>query len=163
CRWSGSMLIPGSWCGTRSFRTFSVGSQSQGTPFPRAERFCLWRWAAPRVRGSGGCWTLPRVSSCRGVLFRRVRSGAGLRSWGMGFDGAQRENVEVAARSGERYLHPGVVSDQGVLRLDYVPEPDWARGEVGAEFLSWDGGEATVVPVDLSPNESLLVDIEGST
>ena len=83
--------------------------------------------------------------------------------WVRGFDGAQREHVEVAARSGERYLHPGVVTDQGVLRLDYVTEPDWARGEVGAEFLSWDGGEATVVPVDLSPNESLLVDIEGST
>ncbi|MFE1167536.1 hypothetical protein [Nocardiopsis sp. NPDC058789] len=80
----------------------------------------------------------------------------------MDFDGSRREHIESAARPGEMAIHPGVVTEEGMLRLDYLTEDEWARGEVNAEFLSWENGASRLVPVDLSPNEPLLFQTEGS-
>lgn len=79
-----------------------------------------------------------------------------------GFDGSVREHVEVVAWPGEGSIHPGVITGEGVLRLDYLTEGELSRGEVEAEFLSWSSGESRRVPVDLSSNESLLLHTEGS-
>lgn len=80
----------------------------------------------------------------------------------MNFDGSRREHVEGSVRPGEAAIHPGMVTGEGMLRLDYLTDEVWARGEVNAEFLSWENGESWLVPVDLSPNEPLLFQTEGS-
>ncbi len=78
------------------------------------------------------------------------------------FDGSVREHIEVGARPGEGSIHPGVVTGEGVLRLDYLTDGELSRGEVEAEYLNWASGESRQVPVDLSSNESLLLHTEGS-
>lgn len=80
----------------------------------------------------------------------------------MDFDGSVREHVEFSGRPAERLLHPGIILDEGVLRLNYLTDGDLARGDVTAEFWPWSGDEPQAVPIDLAPNEELLLNMEGS-
>jgi hypothetical protein len=53
------------------------------------------------------------------------------------FDGAELGTAVGGLRPGETSIAPGTVTEEGILRLDYLSEPDLDRGPVNAEFLEW--------------------------
>ncbi|RKS06278.1 hypothetical protein DFP74_1906 [Nocardiopsis sp. Huas11] len=79
------------------------------------------------------------------------------------FDGTEQSTAVGGLRAGETSIDPGTVTREGVLRLDFLSEPDLDRGPVSTEFLEWGGqGPASSVDIDLAVNEELLLNTEGS-
>lgn len=79
------------------------------------------------------------------------------------FEGELLEQLTVDARPGEGDIDPGLVSEEGLLWLDYLTEDDLARGPIEARFTGWGPDEESrVMDADMTANETWWLRPEGS-
>jgi hypothetical protein len=83
--------------------------------------------------------------------------------WRMSFEGEELAHLETSQRPAEGDIDRGLLLGEGVLRPDYLTDPDLDRGSMNVEFARWDSeGEPAVLNADMTRNEEWWIRSEGS-
>ncbi|WP_239643020.1 outer membrane protein assembly factor BamB family protein [Nocardiopsis alkaliphila] len=83
--------------------------------------------------------------------------------WYTSFEGEEVYRSEVGLRPAEGDIDRGLLLEEGVLRTDYLTDPDLDRGPVNVEFARWgEDGDPLVLKADMTANEEWWLESKGS-